>query len=834
MPVVLIPYLVAIGLTATEAAIVADIIVMAALVCAEKLLMPKQKAAAGSANYPSQQMVKNSISTRAIAYGNTVVPGVIVYMQTTGNQNQYFDIVTVHTPHEIDSYSEFDVDNFRLQFPAGGNTANGEFDLNTGVFTSRYNGLVAVYPHLGVPDDTADGTLISNSAGAWNVNCTLSGCAYVYWRLTYEQNAFSGGVPNLGVVLNGKPVYDPRSNSVGWSDNAGLCVLDYMMDTTYGFRTALAEFDSGYLMTAINDCDDDILLNGGGSEKRYTINGVIDSASSPGQNLDAMLGAMAGQCPWVGGFFYLRAGTWQVPAGTPLTEVDLRKMPTLSTKMSMRDTINSGKGTYLDPNSRWQATDFPVYQNSAYISDDNNVIYWGDLQFALTTSPARAQRLAKIFVERTRAGQVTLKMPCKLTALRFQCGDNILVTLDRFGYTNQYFEVTGFEFVSEKDEQQIPCIGIDLTLRGTAQEAFEWNSGEEVPYEPSPVSTLPNPFIILNPTNLVLTSNSTTVVVAADGTIVPRLLVSWTPSTDAFVLSGGFYQIQYRVHGVSAWLDWDRVPGTQSFDYITNVVSGVQYDVRIRSVNSLPLANPNWLTNSAGTNIAGAPAAPSDVVSLQATAMPVAIRVDWDNPTDTNFGYTVVYISTVNDFSTATVWFIGLSTETTIPNLVSGTTLYIWAKPFNTSAIGGNLAGPVAATALDAVPGVIGGGTPALLPGTVTTAAIVPFGVTNSEAAQIASISLTQFAPVNFCTVTIQTVGGDVLVFGQIGASLPNTPLQLFRNGALIYSTQGASVVFIDDPGPGLITYNLRMTQTFSNHPVTVPDASIACLEVRR
>lgn len=710
MPV-LIPIIVtgleALGASAIVATIgayaIATLATVAALYGAQKLLAPKPKDSLTANN----QLIRNAIANRQIAYGKTSVGGNVVYIQQSGPNNEYLDLVFVMTTHEINSVQGMVLDNWLLAFDGtglnGGGVCTGESDVRTGAYSTRFSGLISAQFHLGVPGEGADTILMSNSGGAWPSTATLSGCSYVYVRMTWNQNAFSAGVPNIYCIIEGKKVLDPRTGITAYSNNSALCALDYMMDPTYGFRAQITDFDPSYLTQAANDCDDAIPLNPEGTEPRYTTNGCIDTGDTPGSILDDLLGAMQGQVVRAGGKWYMRAGTYQTPAGTALTDSDLRSPISFSTKLSRRDSINGCKGTYIEPAAQWEATDYSPYQNATYVADDGGVVLWQDASLAFTTSNATAQRLAKIMTERSRAGQVVLNVQCKLTALRFLGGDNILVTLSRPGYDSQVFEVMSWKFAHYTDSNKKPALGIDMQLRGTAEEAFDWDSGDENPYEPTPLSNLPNPFIVQNPTGLSLSS---TVVVQQDGSVISSLVLTWTAPGDGYVTSGGTISIEYRVHGTSNWLPWPSVAGDATTAVITNVNGAVAYDVRIQSVNSINVPAASWVEVDDYT-VGGQTSAPSLPTGFTATGLPEEILLAWTKPSNSDLAGFDIYelgSSTPAPTSTTTPTFsLGPQTQFTVTNLTAGSTIYFWIRSRNTSNVACAWVGPVSA--------VVGNGT---------------------------------------------------------------------------------------------------------------------------
>ncbi|MCP6756604.1 hypothetical protein NL533_33770, partial [Klebsiella pneumoniae] len=84
------------------------------------------------------------------------------------------------------------------------------------------------------------------------------------------------GIPNVSAVVNGKKVYDPRDGTTEWSNNAALCIRDYLT-SSYGFNCSSDEINDTYFSSAANHCDESVTLTTGGSQNRFTCDGVVDT-----------------------------------------------------------------------------------------------------------------------------------------------------------------------------------------------------------------------------------------------------------------------------------------------------------------------------------------------------------------------------------------------------------------------------------------------------------------------------------------------------------------------------------------------------------------------------
>src|SRR6185369_10950961 len=86
---------------------------------------------------------------------------------------------------------------------------------------------VRIKKHLGLPNQVADPDLMSECAV--DSNFRANNVAYIYARFEWNQDVFPTGIPNVSTVIKGKQVYDPRTELTAWSDNAALCVRDYLI-----------------------------------------------------------------------------------------------------------------------------------------------------------------------------------------------------------------------------------------------------------------------------------------------------------------------------------------------------------------------------------------------------------------------------------------------------------------------------------------------------------------------------------------------------------------------------------------------------------------------------
>lgn len=498
---------------------------------------------------------------------------------------------------------------------------------------------VVVKKHLGSPSQTADADIMAAFPADWTSNHRLRGRAYIYVRLEYSQDLFPYGLPNISAVVRGKRVYDPRTATTAYSANAALCIADYLntaLGAAYG-----TEIDNTQLAAAANICDESVLLADATSEARYECHGTVDLSQRPREIVSKMLTSCGGRATFVGGKWRIIPAAYSVPAVT-ITESDLRGPLRVQSVLSRRDLCNAVKGVFISEQNAWQPADFPPVVNALYLSEDGERI-WRDVELGFTTSAACAQRLAKIELERTRQ-QITVTTTVSLIGLQLTPGDTVAITNARMGWTAKAFEVTAWRFVSQSDGG----LNIELSLRETASEVFDWNNGEETTVDPAPDTDLPNPWFVAPPTGVELYEFSA----PAGGQNVLGVALQWTASAEATVVQ---YEVQGRVSASPDWQSFLVSGSTLSFQY-TPAVAGTTYQARVRAISAAGVRSA-WAAATELT-VSGIPA-PTGLTLTQTTQVDAAgiavasLLATWTAPSAVD----VVAYEVSGKLSTDTLWY---------------------------------------------------------------------------------------------------------------------------------------------------------------------------------
>jgi hypothetical protein len=108
------------------------------------------------------------------------------------------------------------------------------------------------------------------------------------------------------------------AGSCGYSENAALCIADFLADQTWGYKAQYGtDIPADALTAAANVCDQAVSLAIGGSEPRYACNGQFEVTTKRGETLQNLLTSCAGrispEAPFV-----IQPGYWvgpTLPAG---------------------------------------------------------------------------------------------------------------------------------------------------------------------------------------------------------------------------------------------------------------------------------------------------------------------------------------------------------------------------------------------------------------------------------------------------------------------------------------------------------------------------------------
>lgn len=593
-----------IAFTATTGAIIASAAVSAALAGIGMVLTPKPKAGLSSGVTTT---IRNPIAYRKTIYGERRVGGVLLFIDSRESRNKYLDMVLAVASHEIESFEELYFGDDRVWDKAGG-------------LISTYSNHVTLEFHTGAAGDPASPHLLANNP-LWSPDHKLAGIAYVVVSLKHSPTKFPAGIPNLSFRVKGKKLYDLRSGATAYSNNAALCIRDFLTDDTLGFGAAASEIDAASFIAGANLCDEAVALAAGGTEPRYTCNGVIDANTQYGSVIEALLTSMGARLTYTGGVFRLINPEYTAPTLT-LDESHIRGPVQVQTRRSRRDVYNGVRGTFAAASDNFIESDYPPVISSAYSIEDGEPLY-RDLPLAVTTSASMAQRLAKVELLRGRR-QITAVVPVNLAAMDLVPGDTVALSLERFGWSAKPFEVESWSFALDSEG----ALGIDLVLVETDAAIFDWNTSEEQAHVAGVPTNLPDGFTITAP-GITVTEEERT-----QNEDIFTVLIIDVGSSDNFAES---FEVEHKQNGESEWRATGRASTTRY--EVVKVADGAAYDIRAR-VKSVTGVLSDY--TQASYTVTGSTTPPPDVTGLAAAAAGPQTTLEWTPVSDLRLSHYVV------------------------------------------------------------------------------------------------------------------------------------------------------------------------------------------------
>jgi len=510
--------------------------------------------------------------------------------------------------------------NTPLPYLAGTSTTTGNYAIIAKqTFTDSSELTVRIKQHLGSDNQLADADLISEVPD-WTTAHRLQGIAYLYVKLKYDADVFPRGIPNISAEIKGKKLLDFRTSTTAYSNNPALVLYDYLTDTRFGLGVPTSEIDTTSFTTVADICDEDITLDGGGTENRYEANGIVYSNVEPMTAIDEIVGSMLGILSYSNGKFILAGGKYASPTLT-LDEDDLRSGLDIQTKQSRRNLFNTVKGIFTSPESNWQPSDYPMITSSTFVSEDNDITIFGNIDLPFTTSSSMAQRIAKVVLFKNRQ-QIVIKAQCKLTAFTLQVGDTVQINNTRLGFTNKIFQVADWTFVMTNDD-----IGVDLVLQETSASVWDWNAEESEFISDN--TTLPHFEDVFAP------SVSAFDIMRAYSGVISTVLVIEVASNQG---TTNEFEVQYRNTSTDIeFTSLGRSKGTK-FE-VLNAEDGSTYEIRARAINAFNVASDfTFITHE----VVGKTEAPADVSNFSVNVVNNLAVCSWTPNTELDLSHYVI------------------------------------------------------------------------------------------------------------------------------------------------------------------------------------------------
>jgi hypothetical protein len=548
--------------------------------------------------------VRDAAAPHQYVYGIVRKGGIITFIESTGTDNKYLHMVICLAGHEVYDIPSIYVDDQIVTLDGSGYvTSNG------------WNSKIRIKKHFGASDQDADPDLVAETS----VDSSFrgQGIAYLYVRLQYDEDVFVNGIPQISAVVKGRKILDPTVSPTQrfWSDNPALCLKDYLT-SEYGLNDD--NIDETSFTVAKNICNEDVDLSVGGTQKRYTLNGVLNANDSIGSSIEKMISSCAGTLFWGQGEWQLKAGAYTAPV-KDFTLDDLRSAINIQTRANIRDSFNVVTGTFIDVAQDYITAEYPQIKSTVFIAQDGGEESPLDLILPFTDDSAMAQRIAKQTLYRARE-QITFSAEFSMKAFGVQAGDIVTLTNSRYGWSEKDFEVASWKLIIDKDAGDLR---VTMLLKEISEAAFNWDAEEQDII--SNDSTLPD-FRDVGAVGVAINAELRIVNQAVVG-ILQVDLTSSNPFASQF-------EVQFKKSSDSTWISLG-VSSNVRFEAIS--IEDGNYDVRARAISTLGVRGawntvPDWYVS-----IFAPP--PANVTNFVGNVVGSTLHLTWEPVADLDLSH---------------------------------------------------------------------------------------------------------------------------------------------------------------------------------------------------
>jgi hypothetical protein len=564
-----------------------------------------------------------------VVYGERLVGGTRVFMETSGTDNTYLYMSIIMAEGEINNITEIRVDDKVVTW-ASALSDGTEVEVNSSDtnFYKDSTSLIRIEPHYGTDGQSAS-TLLSTLTN-WGSNHKLSGLCYLAIRFKWNQDAFTG-VPKVQAKIQGKKVKTYNSSLVeqtaSYQTNPAWCLLDYLTNERYGKGLAISEIDLQSFYDASQVCVTQVTPYSGGSDINiFDTNTAIDTSQTIISNVREFLKGCRGYLPYTQGKYSLIIETTGT-ASITLNEDDIIGGYNLSIP-SKNEKYNRVIVGFVNPNRNYQVDEvqFPPIDDSGLPSADQHAtmktadggfLLEGRFDFKTITSQYQAEEMAEVILRRSREA-LTLGITVSFDAYDLAIADIVNISHSSLGFSSKPFRVMGITFNED--------FTIGLSLVEHQDSHYTWATKVQATTVPS--TNLPNPFTIQPPASVTLDD---TLIEYNDGTVIVALDVTIGASPDNFV---DYYQVEYKLSTDSNYIIYAQGSGLNH--RVLNVIDQSVYDVRVKAVNSLGVSSTYI---SAQRTIIGAIAPPSDVEDFSCNIVGQEAHLSWNQIPDLDLAY---------------------------------------------------------------------------------------------------------------------------------------------------------------------------------------------------
>ncbi len=523
-----------------------------------------------------KQMLRSSSAPETVIVGKTVISGLLFFAEEEAgeqDENEKITLALALAGHPIEKIGKIWLGDDLIE-------TFGEYTVHE-VKHLWLKSLKITAPVVEVElhnsREDVDPFMLKNCP-SWKEDMIGRGLAWLRVTLTFDQEKFPYGLPNVKCEVWGKHLFDPRTGQTEWSNNGALVILDYYR---HYLKVPDTDIDFDSFKQAADLCDEKVSLPEGGFESRYTLNGAYDLNESPSSILEAMHKCINAEPTFTAGKHGIQIGAYYGPAIKTITESQLIGTVTCTPETGLKDATNAVYGTFIDAEQLYTKTDFTPVIVDEWVKEDGLEIR-ENIDYRFVTSPYQAQRLARQYLRKKKAGR-RVQLTMNLDGYAYRPGEVVLLELPALGISGLEFRIAEWSFHA--------LDGVALMLEEDGAYLYEDVVGK--PFERPPFVSLPT------------------------GGVASPINLTFVPLAVSDIVQGT--------------LSWQNVASDVRYNTVTilqegNVIQSIQVPAERVDINGL--ARGTYRVEVRATNVAGAMSAPAiSDFAIQAPPPPEHIDV---------------------------------------------------------------------------------------------------------------------------------------------------------------------------------------------------------------
>lgn len=592
-----------------------------------------------------------------------------------GDRRHYAVILCAHSILGIEQWY---LDQRPVEIAAGGDVLTAPYGRAIGAFLGLGETAVNLRLYNGAVGQIADPVLVS-AIPEWTTAHDMAGLAYVAsYARRVKNEKFSevyGNSPGTGPTIApafraADTIYDPRTDSFGWSNNAAL-VFAWIVTNVLG-----GEVDWTEIAQEADEADVLVQNRSGAQQRKWTLNGVFDDQTDFAEILKQIIAACdAYVYERPDGTIGFKVGRYITPTIT-LTEADFDSL-----QIAERDwgpqPPTEWVARYVEPDYDWNEA-----VTGVWVEDSQARAVRRDPALYLIDNHNQAVRAIKR-IARVERAQYSVQGTVRAIGYELIGADG--------GWAHRFVQVHahGFDFILEIGKisrgEQLSVLNVEGT--SVTPEDFEFVAATEEPERPPREK---------------VTNNNT--VAAPDGLAGEALDgggIQWSWNAQPGNLT---QQLRWRAVGAPEWQPALAVTNGETSITTTGHTDGAIYEAQLRNLTGS--SRPSvWIGPVTVQAIANA-TPPAALDAFDAIAAGSDVSIEFQTPNDPNYAATRLYRA---DYSSGFAGPHNISAANLIstifgpPNAAQGAdntglpdgNYAYWAAPINTSGIEGPLSGPV-------------------------------------------------------------------------------------------------------------------------------------------